>query len=84
MKTRPSFIASVLSGTIIFIAFVLFWLNLKYIYQDPYKLIVILTLIGIGFGIHSISHYYEEIYYDFNPMIGKWSGKDTPSLKIES
>jgi len=84
MKPRPSFIASALSGTIIFAALILFFINYKSIYQNPYQLIVILSLIGIGFGIHSLSHYYEEIYYDFNPFIGKWSGKDIPSLKVEN
>jgi hypothetical protein len=82
MKPRPSFIASALSGTIIFIAFILFCINYQSIFQKPYEFIVILTLIGIGFGIHSISHYYEEIYYDFNPFIGKWTGKDEPSVKV--
>jgi hypothetical protein len=84
MKPRSSFIASALSGTIIFIAFILFCINFKSISKNPYEFIVILSLIGIGFGIHSVSHYYEEIYYDFNPFIGKWSGKDTPSLKVEN
>ncbi len=82
MISRPSFIASALSGTIIFIALILFFINYISLSKDPYKFIVILSLIGIGFGVHSISHYYEEIYYDFNPFIGKWSGKDTPSLKV--
>ena len=84
MKPRSSFIASALSGTIIFIAFILFCINFKSISKNPYEFIVILSLIGIGFGIHSVSHYYEEIYYDFNPFVGKWSGKDTPSLKVEN
>lgn len=84
MKPRPSFIASALSGIIIIAALILFCINYKSITRNPYEFIVILTLIGIGFGIHSISHYYEEIYYDFNPFIGKWSGKDTPSLKVEN
>ena len=84
MKPRSSFIASALSGTIIFIAFILFCINFKSISKNPYEFIIILSLIGIGFGIHSVSHYYEEIYYDFNPFIGKWSGKDTPSLKVEN
>ena len=76
MKPRPSFIASALSGTIIFIAFILFCINFKSISKNPYEFIVILSLIGIGFGVHSVSHYYEEIYYDFNPLDGKWKIRD--------
>ena len=82
MKLRPSFIASALSGTIIFAALILFFINYQNISKNPYEFIVILTLIGIGFGIHSVSHYYEEIYYDFNPFIVKWPGKDEPSVKV--
>ena len=82
MKLRPSFIASALSGTIIFIAFILFCVNYTSVSQNSYQFIVVLSLIGIGFGVHSLSHYYEEIYYDFNPFVGKWSGKDEPSIKV--
>jgi hypothetical protein len=83
MKPRPSFIASALSGIIIFIALILFFVNYKNITKDPYKVIILLVLIGICFGVHAICHYYEEIYYDFNPLIGYWSGKDSPSVKIK-
>ena len=44
MKPRPSFIASALSGTIIFIAFILFCINFKSISKNPYEFIVILSL----------------------------------------
>jgi hypothetical protein len=76
----PSFLSSAISGIIIFTVFIYFIFTFKNFSSDPYKLMVILLLIGIGFGIHSISHNYLEIYYDFNPFKGKWSVKD-PELK---
>lgn len=79
---RPSFIASGISGTIILIAFILFFIYLKNKNEDTYKLIVLLSLIGIGFGVHGISHSYEEIYFDFNPFIGKWYPKNEPKINF--
>jgi len=31
-----------------------------------------ILLISIAFGIHALLHHYEEIYYNFNPLNGKW------------
>ena len=69
---RPSFIISAISGTIIFIATILFIVNIKGISKDTNKFIELLLLIGIGFAIHGISHYYEEIYFNFNPLTNNW------------
>ena len=69
---RPSFIISVLSGIIIFIAIILFILNFKVLTMNTPKFIELLVLIGIAFGLHGISHYYEEIYFNFNPLTNNW------------
>jgi hypothetical protein len=75
---RPSFIASAFSGTLIFISLILFIINFKEIKNDSFKIILLITLLGIGFGIHGINHVYEEIYFDFNPFIGKWKVNNDP------
>ena len=71
---RPSFIIGIISGTVIFIATILFLLNMSKFTQ--YELINLLIIIGIAYGIHGIQHVYEELYFDFNPLIGKWIPKD--------
>ena len=78
---RPSFIASTVSGIIILIASIISILNMKALSKDSFKLVTILLLIGIAFGIHAIGHYYEEIYFDFNPLVGKWKVNDDPITK---
>lgn len=70
---RPSFIISVLSGIIIFIAMILFILNFKMLSINTPKFIELLILLGIAFGVHSINHYYEEIYFNFNPLTNNWT-----------
>ena len=76
---RPSFIISAISGTIIFIASILFFINIKSISKDINMFIGLLLLIGIGFAIHGISHYYEEIYFNFNPLTNNWKVNDKPT-----
>lgn len=71
----PSFVASGLSGLLLFIALILFMINIKQINENPYKLILVLCALGIGFGIHGISHNFLEIYYNFNPFENKWKCK---------
>ena len=75
---RPSFIASAISGMLIFVSLVLFVIHFKDMKNDSFKVILLLTLLGIGFGIHGISHVYEEVYFGFNPLIGKWKVNDEP------
>jgi len=81
MKFRPSIIASSLSGIILLIVIVLFFYNLEQLKQNPYQIMVILSLLGIGIGIHAENHYEEEVHYDWNPLQGKWTGNDTPSCQ---
>jgi len=77
---RPSFISSTLSGIIIFIASIYYISNIKQINETNQT--IILLLLGIGIGIHSLSHYYEEIYFNFNPLIGQWKSKDKPNNSV--
>jgi len=49
-----------------------------YLKQNPYQMMVILSLLGIGICIHAENHYEEEVHYDWNPLQGKWTGNDTP------
>ena len=51
---RPYFIISNISGIIIFLAFIFFIKYLTDKKENTYKLVVLLSLIGIGFGIHGL------------------------------
>ncbi len=68
---RPSFIASAISGTLIFVSLILFIINFKDLKNDSFKVILLLTLLGVGFGIHGISHVYEEVYFGFTALSNK-------------
>ena len=55
---RPSMIASSLSGLLILLAGLFYLTKVNEFSQDSFKNIIVLLLIAIGLGIHSISHYY--------------------------
>lgn len=67
---RPSFIGSVINGLVATIATILFLMHYKTMSNE--SIIQILFLMSIAIGIHSLLHHYEEIYYGYNPLIGKW------------
>ena len=75
---RPSFLVSVLSGLIFLLAIIIFLINIRNLTDQVFRLIVLLFLIGISLGVHSINHSFEEIYFDFNPFANKWLPKDEP------
>jgi len=75
---RPSFLASTLSGIIIFISIILFVINYKFLSNDNKYFINTLILLSIALGIHALCHYFEEIYFNFNPFTGRWKPKDEP------
>lgn len=79
---RPSFILSAISGTIILIATIMFIINIKTVSSNINTFIELLLLIGIGFGLHCISHYYEEIYFNFNPLTNNWNVNDKPVKQV--
>ena len=68
---RPSFIGMGINAILASIAAVLFMMN--YRSMDNIDIIKILLLTSIAFGIHALLHHYEEIYYNFNPLVGKWT-----------
>jgi hypothetical protein len=76
--TRPSIIISSLSGLLIIISIAFSIGKRDEFLKDSFKILILLLLIAIGLGIHSMSHYYEEIYFDFNPLVGKWKINDSP------
>lgn len=79
---RPSFFGHVINGFLILIAVVLFFQNYKTI--SPESMIEFALLFSIAFGIHSIIHFYEEIYYDFNPFGNKWKIRDDAVLNVRN
>jgi len=67
---RPSFIASGINGSIMLVVTILtiiYWGQLS-----DYEKIIIMSLLGIQIGIHALLHHVEEIYYNYNPLEGKW------------
>ena len=77
-QSAPILTIIILSGLLILIASLFYLTKINEFSQDSFKTIIVLLLISIGLGIHSISHYYEEIYFDFNPFAGKWKIRDSP------
>lgn len=75
---RPSFLATGLSATLAVVATVLFLNEYMNTTISRIDMIKILLLISIAFGVHSLSHYNEEVHYGFNPMIGQWKINDIP------
>ena len=75
---RPSFILQIISGFLILYSILLMSQNYKTYVEDPdkYKLIMLVFLASIAFGIHGITHSIEEIHYNFNPFEGNWGKND--------
>ena len=71
---RISFLISVLSGIILLISTTIFFYNFGSF--NTKNKVIILFLMAISFSMHGIQHYYEEIYFDYNPLVGKWKIND--------
>lgn len=67
MFNRPSFLAFIFQGIILFIFFILFYQN--YNTLNNKEIMNYLLLLSISVGIHSILHYREEKDFNYNPFI---------------
>jgi hypothetical protein len=79
---RPSFMGLILSGFLLLIALIIIVLNSRYLKIN--EIIYITLLFSIGISVHSLLHSNEEIYFNFNPMVGLWNPNDNPSKKIDN
>jgi hypothetical protein len=80
---RPSFLISIISGLLFLYALILFILEDKNnISDNNFKFISLIIFISIFLGIHSMNHTFEEIYFDFNAFVGKWTPKDKPNDNV--
>lgn len=65
----PSFYAHVLNGLLLlFICILLYKYYPKIVALDPYKIIIIMLLLSMSVGIHSLSHLGLEYGYGYNPV----------------
>lgn len=65
----PSFYGHVLNGLLLlFICILLYKYYSKIIALDPYKIIIIMLLLCMSIGIHSLSHLGLEYSYGYNPV----------------
>lgn len=63
--TAPSFYAHAINGFLLFVSFVLLYINYsKLIKIDNYKLIILVLFLSISVGVHGISHLGLEKEYD--------------------
>ena len=78
---RPSFIAQGMGGLFCFVAFMILFSGLckGSINLNKTQLVGILLLLSIAISIHGLQHMAEEIYYDYNPLVGKWNVNDEPT-----
>lgn len=65
----PSFIAHIISGILLLVAFILLYKNYSIIKNlDKYRLITIVLVFSIAIGIHSLSHLGMETIYGYYPI----------------
>jgi hypothetical protein len=65
----PSFYAHALNGLFLLIAILLVIMNRSELKRlKPSKMIIIVLLFSLGFGIHSLTHLGLEKVYGFNPI----------------
>lgn len=67
---RPSIYGHFLNGILLFIGII--YIILSRAQYDNKELGIIFVLLSIAIGVHALTHYFEEIFYDFNPLAGKW------------
>jgi hypothetical protein len=66
---NPSFYAHVINGSLLFLAFIMFFKNYAKIRNiDPYKLIEMTLLFSLATGVHGLSHMGLEQIYNYNPV----------------
>lgn len=73
---RASFLSFIFCAILALIATILFLMHYKE--MDNVTIIQLLFLMTIAWGIHAIHHYYEEVYYGFDLLQGKWKVNDVP------
>jgi len=67
--TKPSYYALALTGLFTLFVIVIFIRNFNmFMKSQPYKLIKILSCIGVLIGIHGLLHLGLETAYNFNPI----------------
>ena len=71
---RISILVSSLSALLIFPILFIFYNDYRNL--NSFQIAILISLISICLGIHGIHHYYEEIYFNFNPLVGKWAIND--------
>ena len=67
---RPSFLGLAIGGLLLGIAAVVAAIHYRRLGLFP--AIYILLLASIAVSTHSILHFYEEVVYEWNPLVGKW------------
>jgi len=65
----PSFYAHFLNGLLLMVSLLILYTNYSSITKsEPYKIVILVLLFSIGFGIHSLSHLGLEKVYNLNPL----------------
>ena len=65
----PSIYAHFLNGLLLMVSLLILYTNYSSITKsEPYKIVILVLLFSIGFGIHSLSHLGLEKVYNFNPL----------------
>ena len=70
----PSFIAMGISGFLItgIIIYLIMVSYNGYTKMGVFEQSIIVIGLATAIGIDGIAHAYAEVYYDFNPLLGKW------------
>ena len=76
---RPSFIAAGINGLLMLIATIMIIINYRNLSKE--MAILFILLLAIAYGIHAILHYFEEVYYNYNPLKNKWTIHSEPEYR---
>jgi hypothetical protein len=71
---RPSFLGHAINGLLLVVATIMLYCQSHLVTKAEF--IIIIALLSIAYGVHSLLHHYEEIYYNFNPLENKWGNKN--------
>lgn len=74
---RLSFVFTCINAFFIVIGTLLYIINFKKL--DANQMVQYVFLMAIAWGSQGIMQYYQEIYYNFDPLIGSWKVHNLPN-----
>lgn len=82
---RPSFIFHQIAAVFTTIGTLagFYWLINNYQNTDSSYVTALFLIMAIAWSVHAANHFHEEVYYDFNPLVGKVAVQNEPIVRSE-